>query len=239
MGNSMDDHTADLAALADGSIPAERRDALLARPDMAAQREALAAIRATEVVRAPDRLRAAVAAIETAGSGAASFTGPARAPRRRRWRLPALAGAVAAAAVAAVLVLGGSEPTVAQAARLALAPATRPAPAAHGGVLDASVGGVAYPYFGGTEWDAAGARADRLDGRRLMTVVYTNRHGQRVSYAIADGPALAVNGGTVVDGKRVLHDGPTTIVTWLRKGHTCILAARGVDARQLVELASW
>ena len=38
---------------------------------------------------------------------------------------------------------------------------------------------------------------------------------------------------------RVLHTGGTTVVTWLRDGHTCILAARGVDASVLVDLATW
>jgi hypothetical protein len=237
MGDSMDDRTAaDLAALADGSLAPDRREALLARPEMADQRDALAAIRATETVRAPARLRAAVSELE---SGAVGFTGSARAPRRR-WPVPAFSLAAIAAAVVAVFVLvGGSDPTVAQAARLALAPATRPAPAAHGETLAASVDGVAYPYFDGTDWQAAGSRADRLDGRKVMTVVYKNARGQRVGYAIAEGSALSVKGGRLVDGKRVLHDGETTIVTWLRDGHTCILAARGVDAGKLVDLANW
>jgi hypothetical protein len=29
------------------------------------------------------------------------------------------------------------------------------------------------------------------------------------------------------------------IVTWLRDGHTCILAARDVDASVLLRLAAW
>ena len=241
MGNRMDDRTAaELAALADATLTPERREALLARPELAAQRSALTAIRATETVRAPDRLHAAVAALEAADAGAVGFAGPPR--RSRRWRLPAVSLTAVTAAVIAVLVLalGGSEPTVAEAAKVALSPATRPAPAQAGNVLNASVDGVAYPYFGDqSDWQATGTRADTVDGRRVMTVVYANPHGQRVGYAIADGSALPVKGGTLVGDKRVIHDGDTTIVTWLRNGHTCILAARGVSAPMLVALANW
>jgi hypothetical protein len=37
----------------------------------------------------------------------------------------------------------------------------------------------------------------------------------------------------------VLRSGAATIVTWLRDGHTCVLAARGVDASVLLRLATW
>ena len=233
-GTPMDERTADeLAALADGTLAPDRREALLARPDMAAQREALTAVRATASARAPERLHAAVAALA-----------PERPTRRALWRRPqfslSLAGATAAVIAVLVLALGGEQPSVAEAARAALAPATAPAPAARGDVLAASVDGVAYPYYGdAADWQAAGVRHDTIGGRRVETVVYRNAHGQRIGYAIAAGPALDVSGGRIVDGKRVLHDGGTTIVTWLRNGHTCVLAARGVDARVMLRLANW
>jgi hypothetical protein len=42
-----------------------------------------------------------------------------------------------------------------------------------------------------------------------------------------------------VDGFTVTAKDGATIVTWLRDGHTCILAAKGVDARVLLKLAAW
>src|SRR5689334_4792078 len=126
MGDSMDDRTAtDLAALADGSLTPDRREALPARPELPAQRAALAAILATENVRAPERLRAAVAALEAEQGGAVGFAaddapasrraagrrdargrGPAAGARgRRRWRVPTFSLAAVAAVVAATLVL--------------------------------------------------------------------------------------------------------------------------------------
>jgi hypothetical protein len=36
---------------------------------------------------------------------------------------------------------------------------------------------------------------------------------------------------------RVIHTPTSTIVTWLRDGHTCFLAAHGVDGSTLTALA--
>ena len=83
---------------------------------------------------------------------------------------------------------------------------------------------------------------DRLqDGRTIHTVFYT-RAGQRIGYAIAADSPLSVDGGRTVTRNgvrmRVLHTGDATIVTWLRAGHTCILAARHIDPDVLLELAA-
>src|SRR5690242_11141299 len=146
---------ADLAALADGTLPAERRAEVEARvaasPELRKawerQRRSLTATRmlaAEEEV--PDSLGTAV--------GALSRPRRARRPRSRGF-VPriALAGAVAivAAVVAAVVMTSGpGAPTVAAAALLATQVPTGPAPppAGQGGTrLAASVGGVPFPDF--------------------------------------------------------------------------------------------
>jgi anti-sigma factor RsiW len=258
MDDARDISESELAALADGSLAPARREALLRRVEasadlaaaLATQRAALAAVRTTAAEPAPDALRATVASM-VARAGAPA---PARERRRRRlaFRLPLplpLAGAGAAAALLAALVLvftgGEAAPSVAQAAQVALAPASAPAPkeSETTGSLDASVDGVAYPDWDDLAgWRATGARHDRLHGRAITTVFYADPAGQRVGYAIAAGDALPVSGGDIVERNgvrmRLLRSGPTLIVTWLRGGHTCILAARGVDAQELFKLAS-
>ena len=247
----------DLAALADGSLEQDARDAVLRRADespelsdaLARQRTAVAAIRATEGETASDVLRERVA--EMAGTGGDRGAARVRAARPRR-RLPrprafVLGSAIAAVAAAAVVLFaGGSQaPGVAEAAQVALSSPRAPAPAKRPGgrTLDASVDGVAYPYWEDTTgWKATGSRSDAVGGRTVRTVFYTHR-GQRVGYAIAAGAPLSADGGTTIEKGgvryRVLRTGGATVVTWLRDGHTCILAARGVDASVLVDLATW
>lgn len=176
--------------------------------------------------------------------------------RRRGWTMPARHLAVAGAsalAVGAVLAVtlsgggGGGALTPQAAAALALGSATHPAPGESAGnrsELTASVGGVAFPYwkerFG---WRSAGARTDRVGGRSVTTVFYSNAQGRRIGYAIASGRAPAVSGGTVVRrwgvSYRVLGQDGATMVTWQRGGHLCVVAGRGVSARTLLNLASW
>jgi hypothetical protein len=165
-----------------------------------------------------------------------------------RPRVFALGSAVAAVAAAAVIVFAGGAgaPSVADAAQLALAPARGPAPEElpGGRSLDASVDGVAYPYWEETTgWRAVGSRSDAVDGRSVHTVFYVNKSGARIGYSIAAGSPLAGKGGTTIEqagvGYRVIRSGGATIVTWLRDGHTCVLAARDVDASTLLHLATW
>ena len=129
----------ELAALADGSLPASKRvrveRAVAASPELqgivAAQRRALVAIDDAATERAPAALRARLELLR----------GPSgnRAPAKPRFSVPSFglarvipaAGLVAAAVVAAlVITLGGgiSSPTVAQASVLATRPAMAPAP---------------------------------------------------------------------------------------------------------------
>lgn len=205
--------------------------------------ETAASIRSLEAVQAPASLHRSLEELVRS------------APRRQRRRMPALrlagAGALATAAVAAVvLALGGGSsrtPTVLEASSVALEPASLASPAENPrrqGVLEASVEGVSFPYWGGARgWPAAGARTDRLDGRVITTVFYTARDGKRIGYAIVAGSPLPMPAtGTAVDrgGVRfhVLHSAGATVVTWREAGHTCILAARGVPAHTLLRLVS-
>ncbi len=246
------DIQAELAALADGSLLPERRTELLARvresreqsEGLELQRGALASMRPLERIAAPPSLRQSI--------GELTRSAPARHRRRRTARLRlAGAGALAASLAAAlvlVLVLGtgaSSPPTVLEASSLALRPATLASPVENPrerGLLESSVEGVPYPYWGGHRgWRTAGARVDRLGGHTVTTVFYAARDGGRIGYSIvAGGPLPAPSGGDVVahDGVRfhVLDARGATVLTWREAGHTCILAGRGVAPRTLLHL---
>jgi hypothetical protein len=242
----------DLARLADGTLSGPRRELLgrmLARsPELQRrlddQRRALGAVRSSaERERAPLALRMRHRAL--------------RATRDRhsatpRWLGVAVAGALAALAVmVGVAATGQAGPTVALAATLA----TRPV-VAHvaeppddsvrlPGLHAAGAGGLPFPYwedrFG---WRATGARIDRLDGRAMTTVFY-RRGAERVAYTIVAGKPLALGAGTTrltrarTELATFETGGGQRVVTWLRRGHTCVLSGRGVPLRALVELASW
>lgn len=203
-------------------------------------------------VRAPESLHQCVQEMV-----AETQSRPAK--RRVGWAMPArrlavAAGGVALAATLAVVLAvtltggrGSPALTPQAAARLALAPATSPAPnesPSNRSELTASVGGLAFPYweerFG---WRGSGARSDTLGGRVVTTVFYSNPAGRRIGYAIVAGPAPASGGGTVVRRWGVIyrlssHSGANVIV-WRRGGHLCVIAGRGVSPGTLLRLASW
>jgi hypothetical protein len=245
-----DRQLADLAALADGSLPPERRAEVEARtqadPELRAlvdeQRRAVDLVRTAGAdTRAPLALRERVEADR-------QRLAP-RARRRRRGLLGGLAAGLAVVALALVLALPGGTPgapTVVQAAGLTALPPTTPAPGRSKGseLLDTAVDGVAYPYWGDNfAWETAGARRDRLDGRDTTTVFY-DKNGKRIGYTIVSGRALKTPGGartTVLNGvtlRSFTHDG-RTVVTWLRSGHTCVLAGANVAPAALLKLAAW
>lgn len=264
MDTESQDMEAQLAALADGTLPSSERERLLsllqARPELAdelaRQRQAIATLGPLHDVSAPAALRRS---IESMAANA-----PRRAPAhlrlpewramggRRGLRLAAVGMLIAAVAAVAIglSTQPASGPTVAQAATLALRPATLPAPPqsrSRRDVLTRAVDGISYPYWQDSfGWRAYGARTDSLSGRAVTTVFYTpalTRGRLRIGYAIVTGKALPIPAGAVtsVRGVRfsVLAAHGATIVTWRRAGHTCILVARGVDAVTLVRLASW
>jgi hypothetical protein len=204
-------------------------------------------IRAIDVP-APERLHrrteAMIAAHASARSGGRSYS--------PRLRLGAVAGLAAAAAVVLALVLGagggGSSFDLRGATTLALARATRTAPvesASRRSQLAAAVDGVAFPYWGERfGWRSTGSRSDRLGGRSMTTVFYSDGAGQRIGYAIVAGtPAPHVAAGAVHwrggTPFRLTHVDGSRVVTWLRDGHLCIVAGRGVSSATLLTLASW
>ncbi len=158
--------------------------------------------------------------------------------------------AVVAVAIAVGLSGGGGAPTVSfsQAAAPTLRAATLPAPPesqAHHTQLAVAVDGVPFPYwserFG---WHSTGSRTDRVDGRSITTVFYTDSHGRRIGYAILAGtPAPRVGGGVIVwrggVSYRLLTEHGATIVTWLRDGRLCVVSGHGISSATLLKLASW
>jgi anti-sigma factor RsiW len=240
---------ADLAALADGSLPAERRDEVEARvaasPELQAlldrQRRAVLAAQVLAEEEVPASLQAAV-----------ERRAHARRPRRGRLPLvPRLAfvgvGVVFAAVVGAVFLTGGpGAPSVADAARLATKPPTAPAPAPVGEAgtkLELAVDGVPFPnlqVFAG--WRAVGARHERIGSRDASVVVY-GKDGRRVGYAIVAGAGLArpsAAQATVIRGVeyQTLRVDGRLAVTWRRGGRTCVLIGQAARS-ELLRLASW
>jgi hypothetical protein len=234
----------DLAALADGRLTGRRAAALEAR---VAKDPALAAALARQRI-ASTTTRSAAAATTAPASlrERVDATPRARAsPRRRRALVPAVA-VLAVAALAAVLVLPSGAPggpSVVEAAALGQRPAVEPAPRpATAKLLDRQAAGLPFPdwsqKFG---WRATGARTDTLAGRRMTTVFYA-KGARRIAYTIVGGAALDEPDGSdrVVEGTRVrlVRARPPALVTWQRRGHTCVLSGTA-DPETLRKLAAW
>jgi hypothetical protein len=241
------------------------------RARLSEQERAVSLVRSVDVA-VPDALRARLTGmLEEAGapargeaSGEDEATARTRAdrehegrrrrrPGRRapgsRWRntlfLPA-ATALAVVILAIVFVFGpgSTAPSVDQTARLALAPATAPAPprdGAHPGLLAAAVDGIPFPYY--TEnsgWQATGSRTETVHERKIVTIYYRAQDGTRVGYSIVPGGSLSNSGAsTVRGGVRYWFDriGSGRYVTWVRDGHTCVIAGTTVSNRALLRLA--
>ena len=205
------------------------------------QRRAVELVRGAAPAEAPAGLRARIERERRPG---------AVRTRRRVWAAGVAATALAAAALVLVLAVpenvpGG--PAVADAAVLATRPATGPAPPPRPGaptLLARAVDGVPYPSwtkkFG---WKAVGSRVDTLDGRRATTVFYA-KNGRRIGYTIFAGSPLHVPSGAAGvrrDGTelRLLTVDGRPVVTWLRRGRTCIITGAGVGRAVLEKLAAW
>jgi anti-sigma factor RsiW len=239
---------AELCALADETLPAERRADVEARVAASPalqmlvdrQRQAVAATRALASEPTPESLRATVEAQRRARDSR----------RGRAWLVPRLgvAGAVVAVAVVVALVLSGGPggPIVAEAAQLADRPPTGPAPPPLGDSgtrLALDVEGVAFPdllrSFG---WRSVGVRRDKLDGREATTVFY-EKDARRIAYVIVAGAGLArpsgaqgtTRGGVLFQTLRV--DGRPA-VTWRRAGRTCVLIG-AAPRDELLAVASY
>ena len=242
---------AELSALADGTLPAERRAAVEARvaasPELQEllerQRQSVAATSLLADDPMPDSLRAGLRPDEQA------------APRRQRgragWRLApglALGTAVAAVVVALVVALSGGPggPSVADAARFAALPPNGPAPArALGSHTQLAVGveGVTFPDFLRSHgWRATGVRRGQV-GERDATAVFYAKGPRRVVYVIVAGSALPQPSGATrstlggVDYRSLEIEGRPA-VTWRRGGRTCVLIGQASPA-ELIRLAAW
>jgi anti-sigma factor RsiW len=238
---------AELSALADGTLPAERRGEVEARVAASPELQELLerqrrAVRAAQVLASEEVPESLQTAVEASAAGA-------RRGRSRRL-VPRLAvgaaAAVAAAVVAAVLLSGGpGGPTVADAARLGTQAPTGPVPRAGKPTtrLPVAVDGVAFPdlaRFAG--WRAVGVRHGSIDGRDATVMVY-RKDGRRLAYVIVAGAGLARPAGgqeTVIDRVhyQTLPLSGRLVVTWRRGGHTCVLIGQATR-RELLELASW
>jgi hypothetical protein len=241
---------AELCALADGTLPAERRPEVEARvaasPELLElverQRRAVVATRALAEEPTPAPLREAVEALRSGRD----------ARRSRAWRLVprlALAGGLAAAvAVVAAVVLSGGPggPTVADAARLASTSSTGPPPPPltnSATKLAMDVEGVVFPNLGPLYgWHAGGVRRGRVDGRNA-TVVFYRKDGRRIGYVIVAGSGLPRPSGAEATTKsgvqyQTLRLNDRLAVTWRRGGRTCVLIGDATRA-ELLKLASW
>ena len=245
-----DDQLADLARLADGTLPADRRAEVEAQvaasPELSSiverQGIALDALRGTADVGAPARLRARVD--RRLGTSRAAGGG------RRRIVFGGAIAVAASVALALILVLPGAfsgGPSVADAAALAENPPTQAAPGGVPGapqLLRAEVDDVPFPnYAAKFGWKPVGAREDDPSGRGATTVYY-EKGGRTIAYTIVSGDTLdppsdaRTTTRSGVEFRQFRNDG-RTVVTWERDGQTCVLSGKAVRSSELLTLADW
>jgi hypothetical protein len=179
----------------------------------------------------PDRLISSVEAKvrETYGSK------PAR-PRPRWLPVAAAAGIAVVAAVIVIAAVGGgssSGPSIPAAAQLAFASSTGPAPGTKSAtLLDVSYGGVTYPNYHKFSVPPTGTRTDRIGGRPALTVFYRLPDGTPLSYTVFSGTAVPLPANTRsvrfegVPLKTFTTSSGLSVVTLVRYGRTCVLAAK-------------
>ncbi len=233
-----------LAQLADGSLQgwdrAELEAAVAASPALREaldrQRTATRALRGLDVQASP------------ALRGRISAAASPRPARRRLVLRGAVAGALAAAALAVVLLIpsGNGGATVVETARLSERPAGGAVGVdpANSRLLAANVEGVPFPNWRGEfGWRQAGTRSDDLDGRTARTVFYQHG-GRRIAYTIVSGDGIPAPDGARPETRNGVHfhflaDGGRRVVTWWRNGRTCVVSSADVGGHQLLALASW
>ena len=177
-----------------------------------------------------------------------------REPRRHpRTRPLAVVAAAALAAFAAVLVLttgggGPGGPTLASAAQLSDLQPTGPSPVHNlrrPTLLYERFAGVTYPYwYEQFNWFTAGQRTDDLGGGRTAHTVFYRHTHHRIGYTIVSGKPLIPPRSAerrVVDGleMRGYRDGDRDVVSFVRNGHTCVLAGMVHSRGTLYKLAAW
>jgi anti-sigma factor RsiW len=200
---------------------------------------------------APDRLLDAVRRSSRPSGSRASPPGsrmaahsPSRLDRVTRgasrwstgWRPAAALGALAALAVVIVIAAGrggsSTSPSITAAARLAFAQATESAPTvSNASYLDVSYHGLTFPNYAHLDAVATGQLVNRIGGRPALTVFYRLRNGARLSYTVFSGKPVELPAAAHV----VRYDGVPlrvyrtsdglSVVTLVRHGRTCVLAA--------------
>lgn len=247
-----------LAALADGSLAPRRRARLLERIErspeladgLARQREALALMSSLERVSAPASLHRTIEA-RTTGRRAGASRGRASLGLRAAG-VSALAAALVVLVAVALSGAGARQPRMRQIAALALASATAPSPPAsqrNHRLLADEVEGVWFPAWAqALAWQTAGSRVGRIAGRTVRVVFYRPASGsragsRRIGYAIVSGPALSSPAGEAYAwrgiGFHAFQVAGSSVLTWRRAGHTCVLAGHGVTIATLTRLAAW
>lgn len=228
-----------ITRLVDGTLSDAERDAVEtwadASPDVSRQvltQRQVARELATGGPAAPDRLLGAVQRSQSRrdrGSGG-------RSPWAAGWRPAAALGALAVLAVAVVVALGAgsssASPSITAAAQLAFVPATDPAPTvSNASYLDVSYHGVTFPNYARLRAVATGQLVNRVGGRPALTVFYRLRNGARLSYTVFSGKPVALPAAARLvrfEGVplRVYRtSGGLSVVTLVRHGRTCVLAA--------------
>ena len=162
-----------------------------------------------------------------------------------RWPAAGLAAGAIAVTLALVMVIGGGPGIEDVAAAATRAPTANVAPVPPTSkLLKERVADVRFPnYVGKFGWKAVGTRTDEIQGRATRTVFY-EKDGKRIAYTVVSGAALdepgaaskAVVEGTVI---RALRSAGREVVTWRRRGHTCVLSSKDVPRAELVALAGW
>ena len=219
--------------LVDGAVgEGEREEAeriLRAEPELAAEVERQRRVAQALATAGPDPPERLVAHVRRRVEGEP-------APRVRWTARVAVAGALAAAAVAIVVILttgsSGGRPSIPAAARLAYAPSTGPAPAMTAPrFIGITYAGITFPNYA-RRFGAVptGQRTDRIGGRAALTVFYRLRDGARLSYTVFSGAPVDLPSAArsvVFDGARlrVFSDSGLSVVTLVRFGRTCVLAA--------------
>jgi hypothetical protein len=180
----------------------------------------------------PDRLISSVEAKVRAAYGPK----PVRA--RRKW-LPVAATAGIAVVAAGIVIAtvggggGSTGPSIPAAAQLAFASSTGPAPGTKSPtLLDVSYGGVTYPNYHKFSVPPTGTRTDRIGGRPALTVFYRLPDGTPLSYTVFSGTAVPLPASTRsvrfegVPLKTFTTSSGLSVVTLVRHGRTCVLAAK-------------
>src|SRR4051812_39231905 len=237
---------ADLVSFVDGRLDAEGRARVEARaakdPDYksALLRQQVgrdAVTSAAESTGAPLALKTRV---EELGATRGRRKGEQRSGIRTRLgglRWPAAGVAAGAIAVTlAVVMLIGSGPGIEDVAAAATrTPTGRVAAVPAGSKLLKERGAdVRFPNFAGKfGWKAVGTRTDEIQGRATRTVFY-EKDGKRIAYTVVSGAPLDQPSGadkTTYEGTiiRALRARGFEVVTWRRRGHTCVMSSKDVS----------